>query len=175
MNFSENYIESALFEFRRYKSLGEKTFAQLSDEDLLKKYSEEGNSIAQIVKHLSGNMLSRWTNFLTDDGEKEWRNRDTEFIDPPTSRQEMLEIWEKGWHCLFEALNSISDSNFDSVIKIRNESHTIVEAINRQLAHYASHIGQIILLGKIVKGNDWVSLSIPKGGSEAFNKKVFGK
>lgn len=151
------------------------TFAQLSEKELLWQYGEEDNSIAQIVKHLSGNMLSRWTNFLTEDGEKTWRNREQEFVNPPSSKKEVIEVWEKGWNRLFDALNSIDDSNFDSKIRIRNEPHTIVEAINRQLAHYANHVGQIVLLGKMLKGQDWVSLSIPKGGSEAFNNDKFGQ
>jgi len=175
MTFQEEYIESAISEFNRYKTMGDKTFAQLSDENLLWTYGEDDNSIAQIVKHLSGNMLSRWTNFLTEDGEKDWRDRDSEFIDPPETKAEILEVWEKGWSCLFEALNSIHNSNFDAKIKIRNESHSIVEAINRQLAHYASHVGQIVLLAKMQKGSAWVSLSVPKGGSKAFNKIMFGK
>lgn len=175
MTFQEDYIKSVLFEFNRYKTLGDNTFAQLSDENLLWKYGEENNNIAQIVKHLSGNMLSRWTNFSTEDGEKEWRDRESEFVDPPSSKKEMLEIWNKGWDCLFLALNSIKDFDFDVKIKIRNESHTIIEAINRQLAHYSNHVGQIVLLGKIIKGKDWVSLSIPKGESEAFNKDKFGR
>ncbi|MGI9553070.1 MAG: DUF1572 family protein [Aurantibacter sp.] len=174
MTYQEDYLKSALYEFHRYKTLGEKTFAQLSDKDLLWKYGGEDNSIAQIVKHLSGNMLSRWTNFLTEDGEKEWRKRDTEFVDPPSSRKELLETWEKGWNCLFDALNSIKDSNFDSKIKIRNQPLSVIEATNRQLAHYANHVGQIILLGKMIKGKDWVSLSVPKGASKAFNKEKFG-
>ena len=173
MTFQEDYIKSAIFEFQRYKSLGDKTFAQLSDEDLLWKYRDEDNSIAQIVKHLSGNRLSRWTNFLTEDGEKEWRNREQEFIDPPSSKKEVIEIWEKGWQCLFDALLPIDESSFGTKIKIRNESHSMVEAINRQLAHYANHVGQIVLLGKMIRGQDWVSLSIPKGGSKAFNKTKF--
>lgn len=175
MTFQEDYIKSALFEFRRYKNLGDKTFAQLSDENLFWKYREEDNSIAQIVKHVSGNMLSRWTNFLTEDGEKEWRNREQEFIDLPPSKKELLEIWEKGWQCLFDSLGAIDDSNFDTEIKIRNESHSIVQAINRQLAHYANHVGQIVLLGKMIKGKGWISLSIPKGGSKAFNAAKFGR
>lgn len=175
MTFQEDYLKSAIFEFHRYKNLGDKTFAQLSDENLLWKYGEEDNSIAQIVKHLSGNMLSRWTNFLTEDGEKEWRNRDQEFVDPPASKKELIQIWERGWQCLFDVLDSIDDSNFDSKIKIRNEPHTIVQAVNRQLAHYANHVGQIVLLGKMIKGKDWASLSVPKGGSKTFNKKKFGR
>jgi len=175
MGFPQNYIKSAIFEFNRYKTLGEKTFAQLSDENLLHQFNDSDNSISQIVKHLSGNMLSRWTNFLTEDGEKEWRHREQEFINPPKTRKELIEIWEKGWQCLFGALHSINDSNFDAQIKIRNEPHSIVQAVNRQLAHYANHVGQIVMLGKMIKGKDWVSLSIAKGDSEAFNKNKFGR
>ncbi|MEX0313304.1 MAG: DUF1572 family protein [Allomuricauda sp.] len=174
MNLTENYLKSALFEFRRYKSMGDKTFAQLSDEQIRWKFKETDNSISIIVKHMVGNMLSRWTNFLTEDGEKTWRNREMEFEGEYSSKDEMLQAWEKGWKCLFEALESINSTNFDSKVKIRNEEHTIVEAVNRQLAHYASHVGQIAFVGRMIKGADWVSLSIPKGGSEDFNKKMFG-
>ncbi len=175
MDHPENYLQSVGREFRRYKQLGDKTFAQLSEDELIWRYSQEDNSIAQIVKHLAGNMLSRWTNFLDEDGEKEWRNRDQEFTDPPSSKEALLEVWERGWNCLFNTLDSIDESNFGSKVKIRAEPHSIVEAINRQLAHYASHVGQIVFLGKMLKGKDWVSLSIPKGESAAFNKAKFGK
>ena len=174
MNFQENYLKSVRKEFSRYKSMGEKTFDQLTDEEIHWKYVDSDNSIAIIVKHIVGNMLSRWTNFLTEDGEKTWRNRETEFEAPYASKSEMLNAWEKGWNCLFAALDNIDSSNFDSKIKIRNEDHSIVEAVNRQLAHYPSHVGQIVFLGKMIKGADWASLSIPKGQSEAFNKKMFG-
>ncbi len=120
-----------------------------------------------------GNMLSRWTNFLTEDGEKTWRNREEEFKDPYSSKSEMIQAWEKGWQCLFNALNTIDKDNFDSKIKIRNEAHTVYEAVNRQLAHYANHVGQIVFIGRMIKGNEWVSLSIPKGGSEEFNQEKF--
>ncbi len=173
MNFPENYFKSARFEFYNYKTLGDKTFAQLDEKNIHWKYSGSDNSVAQIVKHMSGNMLSRWTNFLTEDGEKGWRNRDTEFEHPPQSKTEMLAAWEKGWRCLFDALDAINADNFDTRIKIRTEPHTIVEAINRQLAHYANHVGQIVLLGKMIKGSDWESLSIPKGASEQFNADTF--
>lgn len=173
MDFPTNYLDSALFEFRRYKTMGDKTFAQLDEADILWKYHRDDNSISQIVKHISGNMLSRWTNFLTEDGEKPWRNRDTEFEDPFITKAEMIAGWEKGWDCLFNALASINPDNFNSLIKIRNEEHTIVEAVNRQLGHYANHVGQIVLLGKMIKGEHWVSLSIPKGGSALFNKEKF--
>ncbi len=173
MDFVKNYLYSVHFEFYRYKTLGEKTFAQLNEADILWKYQEEDNSISQIVKHIVGNMHSRWTNFLTEDGEKSWRKRDSEFEDPYTTKTEMIAAWEKGWQCLFDALATLNSGNFNSHVKIRNEDHTIVEAINRQLAHYASHIGQIVLLGKMIKDKNWVSLSIPKGQSKAFNKEKF--
>ncbi|MDC6367037.1 MULTISPECIES: DUF1572 family protein [Flavobacteriaceae] len=175
MNFEENYLSNVKFEFHRYKTMGDKTFAQLSEEDIYWKYQETDNSIAIIVKHMVGNMLSRWTNFLTEDGEKSWRNRENEFLGPFASKTEMLSAWEKGWTCLFNALENVKSSNFETKIKIRNEEHTIIEAVNRQLAHYSSHVGQIVLLGKMIKGSGWKSLSIPKGGSEAFNKKMFSK
>lgn len=175
MNHQENYIKSALFEFQRYKRMGDSTFAQLTGKEVHWKYGKDDNSIAQIVKHLSGNMRSRWTNFLSEDGEKSWRDRESEFVEPPSSMKEVLDIWEKGWACLFEALNAIDDSNFNTIITIRQEPHTLIDAINRQLAHYANHVGQIVLLAKMIRGKDWVSLSIPKGKSEAFNKAKFGK
>lgn len=174
MNFQENYLENVKFEFHRYKTMGDKTFAQLSENDIHWTYSEGDNSIALIVKHMVGNMLSRWTHFLTEDGEKSWRNREMEFEAPYPTKKEMLQAWEKGWQCLFTALDSINPSNFGNKITIRGQEHTIVEAINRQLAHYASHVGQIVLLGKMIRGKDWQSLSIPKGGSKAFNQKMFG-
>lgn len=171
MDFVKNYLDSSRFEFRRYKTLGDKTFAQLGESDILWKYQEEDNSISQIVKHISGNMLSRWTNFLSEDGEKPWRHRDTEFEEPFTTKTEMIAAWEKGWQCFFDAIDSINSDDFNSLVKIRNEEHTIVEAVNRQLAHYANHVGQIVLLGKMIKGDSWASLSIPKGESEVFNKE----
>jgi hypothetical protein len=169
----DNYISSVRFEFERYKTLGDKTFEQLSEKDIHWTLNAEDNSIALIVKHLTGNMLSRWTNFLTEDGEKVWRNRENEFSNPYVNKAEMLANWTLGWDCLFTALDQVNDSNFNTIIKIRNENHTIVEALNRQLAHYSGHVGQIVLLGKICKGVDWKSLSIPKGGSQAFNDKKF--
>ncbi|WP_343486741.1 DUF1572 domain-containing protein [Allomuricauda sp. d1] len=175
MNFTVDFIKSARFEFERYKTLGDKTFAQLSERDLHWKSSEHENSIAIIVKHLAGNMLSRWTHFLTEDGEKPWRHRDAEFENPPKTKEELILLWEKGWNCLFDALNTLNESNFETKIKIRGEKHSIVQAVHRQLAHYSGHVGQIILLGKMVKKEDWQSLSVPKGKSEAFNKKIFGK
>ena len=174
MNFRENYLESALFEFRRYKTLGDKTFVQLSDEEIHWKHNDSDNSIALIVKHLVGNMLSRWTNFLTEDGEKSWRNRESEFVNPAITKKEIIDSWEKGWQCLFDALNGIDESNFGNQIVIRGQAHTIPQAINRQLAHYANHVGQIVFIGKMIRGQDWISPSIAKGNSQAFNDMMFG-
>ncbi len=171
----KNYLESVIKQFQYYKLLGDKTFEQLDDEELFWQYNTGSNSIAIIVNHLWGNMKSRWTDFLTSDGEKEWRNRDLEFESVINSRAELLEKWEEGWSCLFDALRSINENNFDTVVYIRNQGHTIVEAVNRQLAHYAYHTGQIVFIGKMVKGENWKSLSIPKGKSSEFNKEKFAK
>lgn len=170
-----NYMESVIRQFKYYKLLGDKTFGQLTDKELFWQYNAESNSIAVIVNHLWGNMKSRWTDFLSSDGEKEWRNRDLEFEDVIQSRNGLLEKWNDGWQCLFDALNSINEENFNSVIYIRNQGHTIIEAINRQLAHYAYHVGQIVFLGKMIKGSAWESLSIPKGKSTEFNKEKFSQ
>ena len=173
MSFSKEFMVSTIREFERYKSLGEKTFKQLSEEEIQFVYQEDDNSIAQIVKHLVGNMRSRWTNFLEEDGEKTWRNRDTEFVEPFNSKAEMEEAWSSGWTSVFDALAQINEDNFSSTIRIRQEPHSLIQAIHRQLAHYASHVGQIVYLGKSIKGDQWVSLSIPKGKSEEFSRKYF--
>jgi len=171
----ENYLNSVTKQFEYYKTLGEKTFAQLSEEELFWQYNEASNSIAVTVNHLWGNMLSRWTDFLTTDGEKEWRNRDQEFESVIRSKTELFEKWEEGWECLFQALRSINQGNFQTEVFIRNQSHTIVDAVNRQMMHYAYHIGQIVYVGRMIKGEDWKSLSIPKGQSNAFNTEKFAK
>lgn len=171
----KNYIESVRKQFEYYKSLGEKTFAQVREEDLFWQYNEASNSIATIVKHLAGNMLSRWTDFLTTDGEKEWRNRESEFENDLQTAEEMKALWNKGWACLFAALDSINEENFETIIYIRNQGHTVMEAINRQLAHYPYHIGQIIFIGKILKSEEWTSLSIPRGNSKKYNEEKFSK
>lgn len=175
MSLSEKYLQSAIKEFHRYKTMGDKTFVRLNDQEIHWRVNDESNSIVIIVKHMVGNMLSRWTNFLTEDGEKPWRERDTEFEDPYSSKKEMLNAWEKGWQCVFEALDTIDDGNFHNDILIRNEKHNIFEAVNRQLAHYAYHTGQIIVTAKNILGDRWQSLSIPKGGSKEFNKSMFEK
>ncbi len=172
---SNRFLASAIQQFRYYKSLGDKTFAQLDDEKLFWQYNEESNSIATIIKHLSGNMLSRWTDFLTEDGEKSWRNRDEEFEQFETSKEELLAIWEKGWTCLFDALSSLHEMDLDREIFIRKEAHTVTEAINRQLAHYPYHVGQIVFIGKMCIQEEWKSLSIPKGKSEDYNQEKFTK
>lgn len=168
------YLNSAKKQFQYYKSLGEKTMVQLQDKDLFWRYNDESNSIAIIVQHLWGNMLSRWTDFLTSDGEKEWRNRDLEFESVTNTREELMEKWNTGWKCLFDALDSITPADWDKDIYIRNERHSLIDAINRQLAHYPYHIGQIVFIGKMATG-DWKALTIPKGNSQAFNAEMFNK
>ena len=175
MDFQKNYLASVKFEFQRYKTMGDKTFAQITDVDIHWKYTDSDNSIALIVKHMVGNLLSRWTNFLTEDGEKEWRKRDEEFIDSFENKAQFLEAWKKGWNCLFSAIKPLQEDDLERVIYIRNQGHSITEAINRQMMHYAYHVGQIVLLGKLTKGSDWVSLSIPKGKSKAYNQDKFSK
>ena len=159
--------------FRYYKKLGERAMAQVSDEELHTEPAEDANSIAIIVKHLSGNMLSRWTDFTRSDGEKEWRQRDDEFIDNISNRKQLLTIWDRGWDCLFHAIDQLRPEELDRIIYIRNEGHTVVEAMHRQLTHYAYHVGQIVILAKIFRGRGWESLTIPKGASATFNKKKF--
>ncbi|MGB1269066.1 MAG: DUF1572 family protein [Flavobacteriaceae bacterium] len=171
----ESYHTSIQKQFTYYKSLGDKTFEQLQDKQLFHQVTNESNSIAIIVKHLSGNMLSRWTNFLTTDGEKTWRNRDDEFTDTITTKEDLLKVWEKGWECLFTAIDPLTKEDFQKEVYIRNMGHTVVEAINRQLAHYAYHVGQIVFIGKMLANENWSSLSIPKGNSKAYNTEKFSK
>ena len=157
-----NYLESVIKQFEYYKMLGDKTFGQLPDESLFWQYTEESNSIAVIVKHLWGNMLSRWTDFLNSDGEKDWRNRDSEFESDIQSRAEMLEKWEEGWNCLFNAIRPLKEEDLSRIIYIRNQGHTVMEAINRQLAHYPYHIGQIVFIGKCWQKTG-IHFRFPKG------------
>lgn len=161
--------------FLYYKELGDKTFAQLSEEEMFWQYNEESNSVAVIVKHIAGNMLSRWTNFLHEDGEKDWRNRDSEFVNTFKAKAEVLEYWEKGWKCLFEALEQISEENINSDIYIRGEKHSVLDAVLRQLAHYPYHIGQIVYIAKMLKNDDWKTLSVARNKSADFNKEMFSK
>jgi hypothetical protein len=164
------YLQTAIRRLRYYKGLGEKTFEQLTDAQLHFAPNAASNSIAVIVQHMAGNMLSRWTNFLTEDGEKPWRQRDDEFEVHDYSRQQLLELWEKGWSCFLDALTSLTENDLLKTIYIREEPLLVIDAINRQLAHYPHHVGQIIYLGKLIKDNSWQSLSIEKGRSEAYNK-----
>ncbi|BFM44444.1 DUF1572 domain-containing protein [Flavobacterium sp. CFS9] len=175
MKATDSYLESVKKQFLYYKMLGEKAMAQLEPEQLFVSLNEDTNSIATIVKHVSGNMLSRWTDFLTSDGEKEWRNRDSEFENDLQSKEEVLLIWGKGWDCLMNALNSLNPEQLSEIIYIRNEGHTVIEAINRQLAHYPYHIGQIVFYAKQLKKDDWDSLSIPKNKSGNYNAEKFAK
>lgn len=170
---SNHYLSSIRNQFEYYKLLGEKTFSQLTDEQLFWKYNEESNSIASIIKHLSGNMLSRWTDFFTTDGEKEWRDRDTEFDNDIKNREELMCKWEQGWNCLFGIINKLTPEDLEKIIYIRNQGHSVTEAINRQLAHYPYHIGQIVFIGKMKCDEKWNSLSIPKGESKNYNKEKF--
>jgi hypothetical protein len=170
---NNNYLDGIRKQFEYYKMLGDKTFAQLTDEQLFWQYNSNSNSIAIIVKHLSGNMRSRWTNFLTSDGEKSWRNRDKEFENDITTRQALLDTWNEGWDCLFDTLEVLTFTDLGKVVYIRNQAHTVAEAINRQLAHYPYHIGQIVFIGKMLADNKWITLSIPKGKSEDYNTEKF--
>ena len=172
---NNTYLESIKKQFLYYKTLGEKAIEQLEEEQLFIAVNEDTNSIATIVKHLSGNMLSRWTDFLTSDGEKEWRNRDGEFNESLKNKDEILDLWNAGWNCFFNAINVLQDEELDSIIYIRNEGHTILEAINRQLAHYPYHIGQIVFYAKMLKKDEWNSLSIPKNKSISYNDTKFSK
>lgn len=165
---TSDYLTLIKKQFEQYKNLGERTFSQLSDSQLFWQYNSESNSVAIIVKHLWGNMLSRWTDFLTTDGEKEWRQRDAEFENDIKSRAEMMEKWNEGWKCLLDAINPLSEMDLNRTIYIRNEEHTVLEAINRQLAHYSYHVGQVVFIGKMCTNEKWNSLSVPKRSSESF-------
>jgi hypothetical protein len=173
METNEYYIESVKKQFLYYKTLADKAMAQLEADQIFFTPNEDTNSIAVIVNHMSGNMLSRWTDFLTTDGEKDWRNRDAEFEAPASDKEALLEKWENGWACLFTALNTVTPDNLGSIIYIRNEGHTVVEAINRQLAHYPYHVGQIVFFAKMIKKSAWSSLSIPKNNSAQYNAEKF--
>jgi len=170
-----DFLGSSKKQFAYYKLLGEKTFGQLSEEKLFFKYNEDSNSIATIVKHLHGNMMSRWTDFLTTDGEKETRKRDEEFEEGFLKKDEVLRLWNEGWTCLFATLDSLTEADLDQTIYIRNQGHSVSEAIIRQLAHYPYHVGQIVFIGKMLAENNWHSLSITKNASTAYNAEKFSK
>jgi uncharacterized damage-inducible protein DinB len=172
LRFTTSYLVDSLDLFRYYKNLGERAMAQVSDEQLSTVLDEEMNSIAIIVKHMAGNMRSRWTDFLTSDGEKPNRQRDTEFTDPPATREALLAVWEDGWQCLFRALDPLSEQDLPRTVTIRGEAHSVMQAINRQIAHYSYHCGQIVLLAKHFKCDEWQSLSVPRRKSAEFNRRV---
>jgi len=168
----KEYLVTVIRRVKYYKDLGEKALDQLDEKDLHFRPNEESNSIAIIVQHMTGNMLSRFTNFLTEDGEKEWRQRDDEFELHHYSKQQVIELWEKGWKCFLDTLDSLTEDDLLKTIYIRKESLTVIDAINRQLAHYPHHIGQILFIGKMIKGEKWKSLSIPKGNSQQYNQST---
>jgi hypothetical protein len=171
---SSTELNSIIKLFGYYKLLGEKTFDQLTDEQLFWRYNEESNSIGTIVKHMAGNMISRFTDFLISDGEKEWRNRDSEFENDIATRKDLLQKWNAGWKILLDALSSLKAEDLEKTVYIRQEAHSVPEAIQRQLAHCSYHVGQIVFIGKMCAAN-WVSLSIPKGNSSQFNAEKFSK
>jgi hypothetical protein len=168
-----DFLEIAKKQFQAYKSLGEKAMLQVTDEQLFVQAHSDSNSIGIIVQHLWGNMLSRWTDFLTTDGEKEWRKRDDEFETITQTRTQLMEQWDQGWECLFNALHGLSNAQLNEVIYIRGEAHSVVEAIARQLTHYAYHVGQIVFLARLLNQDNWQSLSIPKGKTNEFNTQKF--
>jgi len=172
LEFTTSYVQDALSLFRYYKRLAERAMEQVTDEQLFAVLDREANSIAIIVKHMAGNMRSRWTDFLTTDGEKPNRDRDSEFVDPPATRSDVLAAWEDGWNRLFTALEPLTDADLGRTVTIRGEAHSVMQAINRQLAHYPHHVGQIVLLAKHFACDRWQSLSVPRNKSAEFNRKV---
>jgi hypothetical protein len=172
LKFTTSYLEDSLAVFRYYKKLAERAMEQVSDEQLFAVLDNEMNSLAIIVKHMAGNMRSRWTDFLTTDGEKPNRNRDTEFEAAPETRQALMALWEDGWNRVFGALEPLTEADMHRTVTIRGEPHSVMQAINRQVAHYAHHIGQIVLLAKHLAHDRWNSLSIPRNRSADFNQKV---
>jgi hypothetical protein len=172
MILQNEFLQSAIKRLSYYKELGDKTFVQLTEADFHYQPNEASNSIALIIQHMAGNMLSRWTDFLTSDGEKDWRNRDGEFEERHMTKEQLVAFWEKGWTCCLTAITSLTEADLLKTIYIRSEGLTVVDAINRQLAHYPYHVGQIIFLGKIITGNNWHNLSIPKGTSNSYNKNI---
>jgi hypothetical protein len=172
LKFTTSYLEDSLELFRYYKKLAERAMEQVTDEQLFATLDDESNSIAIVVKHIAGNMRSRWTDFLVADGEKPDRNRDSEFVEPPPTREALLGVWEHGWSQLFRALEPLSDADLPRTVTIRGEPHSVMQAINRQVAHYAHHVGQIVMLAKHFASDHWQSLSIPRNRSAEFNRRV---
>jgi hypothetical protein len=172
LKLTTSYLEDSLSLFRYYKKLAEAAMEQVTDEQLILTLDAEMNSIALIVKHMAGNMRSRWTDFLTSDGEKPDRNRDSEFVEPPSTREELMKAWESGWICLFSALEPLCASDLDRRVTIRGEAHSVMQTVNRQLAHYSYHVGQLVFLAKHFQHARWKSLSVPRGKSARFNERV---
>jgi hypothetical protein len=172
MSIAATFLSSYIKRISYYKELADKTFEQLNEADFHFQPNDVSNSIAIIIQHMAGNMLSRFTNFLTEDGEKEWRNRDTEFEEQQLSKEELLQKWEDGWACVLYAINDLTEDDLLKSITIRTEALTVMDALNRQLAHYPYHVGQIVFIGRMIKNKEWLSLSIPKGASDAFNRQM---
>lgn len=169
------FLDSVLKRFAYYKSLGDQSIAVLTEDQLHWQPAGEPNSIYLIIKHMNGNMLSRWTDFLHSDGEKPSRNRDSEFEETAASAAMIKTLWEEGWQCMLDAIGALQPADLEKTVYIRNEPHTVIDAINRQLAHLPYHVGQIVYIAKMIKKNDWQSLSIPKGKSQDFNRDMFSK
>jgi hypothetical protein len=172
MRTTSNPIESALGILKQYKTLADKGMAQISDEEFFRPPEPDSNSIAIIVKHVNGNLLSRWTDFLTTDGEKEWRDRDGEFEMDRMERIQLMQMWERSWHCLFSSLELLTANDLGKVVTIRTEPHSVLEAINRTMAHVSYHVGQIVFLAKMFKSGQWQTLTIAKRKSKEFNEKM---
>jgi Protein of unknown function (DUF1572) len=172
LQFTTSYLEDSVGLLLYYKKLAERAMEQVTDEQLFAALDPEANSIAIIVKHMAGNMRSRWTDFLTSDGEKPERHRDREFADPPTTRETLMAGWQEGWNCFFQALAALSETDLARTVTIRGEAHSVMQAINRQMAHYPYHVGQIVLLAKHFAREQWESLSVPRNRSEEFSRKV---
>lgn len=172
MPFEKVFLQDSIKRFKSYKELGDKTFEQLEEKDFFLQPASESNSIAIIIQHMYGNMLSRWTNFLTEDGEKSWRKRDAEFEFMQCSREDLLSFWNEGWNCLLNTIASLKEEDLHKTIYIRTEPLNVIDAILRQLAHYPYHVGQIVFIGKLIKDKDWKSLSIPKGASSQYNQEI---
>ncbi|HZS53016.1 MAG TPA: DUF1572 domain-containing protein [Bryobacteraceae bacterium] len=173
--FTISYLEDSLAVLRQYKKIAEGAMAQVTDAQLTATLDPEMNSIALIVKHMAGNMRSRWTDFLTSDGEKPNRNRDSEFLEPPSTREQLMTVWDDGWRRVFNALEPLSDADLNKTVTIRGEPHSVMQAINRQIAHYASHVGQIVFLAKHLQSANWRSLSVPRNKSQEFTNNVLAR
>ncbi len=175
MSFEAGFLKDVIIRFRNYKEQGDRTLAQLEEKDFYFRPSPNSNSIAIIIQHMYGNMLSRWTNFLTEDGEKSWRKRDAEFEASEASGADLLSFWKAGWDCLLQALENLQPEDLTKTIYIRSEAHTVYDAILRQLAHYSLHVGQLITITRMIKDDQWQSLSIAKGQSQQFNEHMADK